>query len=117
MLHFTALERASLEEICRQQGDARKTLESQLATATVTRRENSGAGFFTYLEVDRIAAPAMNLGKVLGRVAASIDGFEDPLLLMLFMREGYADMLEGAAIRDSTVDLDVSTLRFTLSEF
>jgi hypothetical protein len=117
MLHFTALERASLEEICRQQGDARKTLESQLATATVTRRENSGAGFFTYLEVDRATAPVVSTERVLGNVAASIDGFEDPLLLMLFMEDGYAKFLEGTAIRDSTVDLDLSTLRFTLSAF
>jgi len=45
MLHFTALERAALEDICGQQADERGVLESQLATATVTLRENTGEGF------------------------------------------------------------------------
>jgi hypothetical protein len=115
MLHFTALERAALEEIWRQQIDGRQALESQLATATVTRRENSGVGFFTYLAVDRAAPPVANAERVLGNVAALIEGFKQPLLLMLFMNAGCAEMLEGAAIDDSTVGIDLSTLRFKLN--
>jgi hypothetical protein len=112
---FTALERAALKEICRQQPDWRETLESQLATAKVTRRDNSGAGFFTYVAVDRATAPVMSGGRVLGNVAATIDGFKQPLLLMLFMKDGYAEMLEGATIDDSTVGIDLSTLQFKIN--
>ena len=44
MLHFNVLERAVLEDICRQQVDEREVLEGQLATATVTLRKNTGEG-------------------------------------------------------------------------
>jgi hypothetical protein len=43
MLHFTGLERAVLEEICKQ-ADEREALERQLASARVTRRKNTGDG-------------------------------------------------------------------------
>jgi hypothetical protein len=115
MLHLTALETAALEEICRQQIDGRRALERQLASATVARRENSGAGFFTYLAVDRAAAPVTNAKRVLGNAAATIEGFKQPLLLMLFMKDGYAEMLEGAAVDDSTVGIDLSKLRFKIA--
>jgi hypothetical protein len=114
-LYLTALERAALEEICRRQIDSRRVLESQLATVAVASRENSGAGFFTYLEVDRAAAPVANAKRVLGNVAASIEGFKQPLLLMLFMKDGYAEMLEGAAVDDSTLGVDLSTLQFKIA--
>jgi hypothetical protein len=116
MLHFTALERAALEEICKQQADERGALESQLATATVTRRENTGAGFFTYFAVDRNGPPLTSRWRVLGNVAATIVGFERPLLLALFMnKDGYAHMLEATAAGDSTVGIDLSALRFKIN--
>jgi hypothetical protein len=112
MPNLTALEEAVLVEICRQQGADRPILERQLATATVTSRKNSGAGFFTYLAVDRTIAPVLNKARTVGDVVAIIDGFEQPLLLMLFMKDGYAEMLEGAAVVDSTVGIDFSSVRF-----
>lgn len=112
---FTALEKATLDEICRQEADHRAALEQQIATATVTRRENSGAGFFTHLSVDHSLAPIIGGKSVIGKVAVEIEGFEEPLLLMLFMKDGYADMLEGAAITDSTENVDLSAVRFKLT--
>lgn len=114
MLHFTALERAVLKEICRQQPGSREALESQLAAATVTRRENSGAGFFTYLAVDRTTPPLARPTGVLGNVAASIEGFKQPLLMMLFIKDGYTEMLEGATVDDSTVGIDLSAITFKI---
>jgi hypothetical protein len=113
---FTALEWAALREICRQQGEKSAVLEAQLATAMVIRRENSGAGLFTYLSVDRTTAPVTDSDRVLGNVAATIEGFKQPLLLMLFMKDGYADMLEGATIEDSTVAIDLASLRFRIEQ-
>jgi hypothetical protein len=114
-LLFTPLERAALEEVCRQQGPEQAVLEHQLSTARVTERRNSGAGFFTELSVDRGTAPVTNAQRVLGKVAASIEGFEQPLLLMLFMENGYAKMLEGATVTDSTIGIDFSSVRFKIS--
>jgi hypothetical protein len=82
----------------------------------VTRRENTGAGFFTYFAVDRNGPPLTSRRRVLGNVAATIVGFERPLLLALFMnKDGYAHMLEATAAGDSTVGIDLSALRFKIN--
>jgi len=115
MLHFTVLERAVLEEICKQAGE-REALERQLASARVTRRKNTGDGFFTYFAVDRNDPALTSRWRVLGNVAVTIDGFESPLLIALFMnKDGYADMLEATVAGDSTVGIDLSTLRFKIN--
>jgi hypothetical protein len=116
MLHFNALERAVLEDICGQQVDEREVLEGQLATATVTLRKNTGAGFLTYFAVDRSGSPLTSRRAILGNVVATIVGFERPLLLALFQhKDGYAHMLEATAAGDSTVGIDLSTLQFTIN--
>jgi hypothetical protein len=113
-LQFTSLERSALAEICRRQVHGREALESQLATAAVTRRKNSGVGFFTYLTVDPSTPPVATAARVLGEVWASIEGFKQPFVLLLFMKDGYAEFLEGASIDDSTVGIDLSTIQFKI---
>ena len=114
-MHFTALERAVWDEIGKQ-ADEREVLERQLATARVTRRKNTGEGFFTYFAVDRNGAPLASRSRVLGNVAATIEDFERPLLLALFMnKDGYADMLEATAAGESTVGVDLATVGFTIN--
>ncbi len=115
MLHFTALERAVLEEICSEQAAERGVLEGQLATATVTRRENTGDGFFTYFAVDRNGPPLTRRGGVLGTVAPPIVGFERPFFITLFLKDGYASMLEATTWGESTVGIDLSTLRIKIN--
>jgi hypothetical protein len=117
MLRLTKLEQSALNEICRREFDGREALESQLATAEVTRRENSGAGFFTYLAVDRTTAPLRTGRQVLGRVAVNVEGFEQPILLILFVTDGYANMLEGATVGESTVGIDLANLKFVIRMF
>ncbi len=115
MLQFTALERAVLEEICKH-ADQRETLERQVATARVTGRKNTGDGFFTYLAVDRNGPALTSRWRVLGDVAVTIEGFENPLLIALFMnKDGYANMLEGTAAGDSTAGIDLSTVPFKIN--
>jgi hypothetical protein len=113
-LSFTPLERAALERICIKHPDVCEALQAQLATATVIRRENSGAGLFTYLAVDRSTQPIAGAKPVLGNVTALIEGFKQQMVLLLFTKEGYADMLEGATIEDSTSGLDFASLQFTI---
>ena len=117
MSDFTSLERAVLQEICRQQGEKRAALVAQLSTATVARRENSGAGFFIYLSVNRATSPVMGSDRVLGRVMATVEGYKGSFDLMLFMEDGYADFLEGATTGDDdTTSIDLTTLRFNKNE-
>jgi hypothetical protein len=115
MLHFTALERAVLEEICKQ-ADEREVLERQLATARLTRRENTGEGFFTFFTVDQNGPAFRSRWRIVGNVAATIEGLKRPLLITLFMsKEGYADLLEGTAAAESTAAIDLSTVPFKIS--
>jgi hypothetical protein len=113
-LYLTPLERAALKRISSNYPDALEALEAQLATATVERRENSGVGFFTYLAVDRSTQPITSSKTVFGNVAASIKGFKQPMLLLLFTKQGYAFLLEGATIDESTVGLELTSLQFTI---
>jgi hypothetical protein len=115
MLQFTALERAVLEELCKQTAE-RAVLESQLATATVTGRKNTGEGFFTYFTVDRNCPPLTTRWSVVGGVFATIAGLERPLVLDLFRnKDGYAHMLEATSMAESTVGIDLSTGEFKIN--
>ncbi len=113
-LCLTPLEQAAVDRICSKYPDAREALESQLSTAVVDRRENSGAGFFTHLRVDRSSQPVTGAERVFGNVAASIEGFKQPILFLLFTKQGYAFMLEGATVDDSTVGLDLASVQFSI---
>lgn len=106
---FTPLEHAALQEFC----GVHPGLKAQLAAARVIQRENTGAGFFTYITVDRSAAPIQNSARVLSGVAASVEGFQQPLIFLLFMESGYAHMLEIAATAEGTVGLDPFALRLS----
>ena len=115
MLDFTALERAVLEEICKETQDG-GALERQLATARVTRRENTGDGFFSWFAVDRTCAALTSRWRVLGNVHAAIEGLERQLLLTLFCdRDGYADILEATTAGESSAGIDFSTVRFSIN--
>ena len=115
MSDFTALERAVLAEICKE-ADEREVLERHLTTARVTRRENTGDGFFTWFEVDRTCAALTSRWSVLGSVVAAIEGFERPFLLTLYKdRNGYADLLEATSAAQNTAGIDLATVRFTIN--
>jgi hypothetical protein len=117
MPHFTRLEQAALDEICKHSRE-RPALEGQLATARVSGRKNTGDGFFTYFEVDRNGPPLTSPWRVLGNVAVTIEGFERPLLVTLFRsKDGYAHMLEATTAGDSTVGIDLSAVRFEIVHY
>jgi hypothetical protein len=50
---FTRLEQSVLNAICEMHPKDRAALEAQLTTATFLRRENTGAGFYTYFTVQQ----------------------------------------------------------------
>jgi hypothetical protein len=50
---FTRLEQSVLNAICEMHPKDRVALEAQLTTATFLRRENTGAGFYTYFTVQQ----------------------------------------------------------------
>jgi hypothetical protein len=112
MTWFTQLELAALRSIFSETPEVALDLERQLSAATVTERENSGAGFFTTINVAE-HAPRVRNKKVLGyETHAHVEGMEYGLGFVLFMREGALGLLEGYALAGSTSSLNLTDLRF-----
>jgi len=109
---LTELEEAVLEAMCQVAPRDGEELEAQLRSVRVKSRDNSGVGFFTALEPER-SRKAVSV-KVVEGVWANIKGFQDPMAFVLFLKDGFVDILEGAAIRDSTFGVDFSTVVFEI---
>jgi hypothetical protein len=114
MPKLTALEAAALNEICEREASQQGILKAQIAVAIASRRRNSGFGFFTNLSTDHSLAPIGNGRRVIGSIVANVEGFEGPLFLLLFMKDGCVSMLEGATVQDSTVGVDFSKVVFNI---
>jgi hypothetical protein len=111
-MDLNRLEAAVLKAMTQSTRDETGVLGAQLKGASVRARENTGAGFFTYFDVDRSCRQLQV--STMGDVWAKIRGFNDPMTFLLLVKDGYVDALEGAAIRDRTVDTDFSTVEFEI---
>jgi hypothetical protein len=87
-------------------------LKEQIDDASVVSRKNTGAGFYTELTVGHVSQPVG--AKVIQGVSAEIEGLAQPMLFLLFLREGTIHTLEGAAISDSTIGIDFSEVQFKI---
>jgi hypothetical protein len=110
VLSLNELEKAVLEEM------RRKTvldgLAEQINEATVERRNNTGAGFYTKLLSNKGTKRIEN--AVLSGVYAHVTGLNHPMVFVLFVKDGMIDTLEGAAVEDSTVSIDFSRVTFEI---
>ena len=43
-----------------------------------------------------------------------IDGLDNPMGFILWLKDGYADCLEGFTVDDSTVGIELATISFAL---
>ncbi|MEI7932173.1 MAG: hypothetical protein WCI21_03850 [Alphaproteobacteria bacterium] len=112
---FTPLERASIEAICVEHPVLAEGLRNQSAAATVTSRDNTGVGFFTYFEVASSVAPLPSPFKSpLGTVSTTVVGVE--MYFMVWVsKEGFADCIEGYTMESEDFDLsevDLATVTF-----
>jgi hypothetical protein len=99
---FTPLERAVLAAICGMYPEDRAALEAQLSTASLLSRENTGAGFYTRFAVDRASATAIRGKRLRSGPEAKIDGLKNGMGFILWLKEGFADCLEGYSYAEST---------------
>jgi len=99
---FTPLERAVLSNICEMHPEDQIALEAQLSTATLASRENTGGGFFTNFEVDRISNTVVEGERLRNGPAAKIVGLEHGMGFILWLEEGYAKCLEGYSYESTT---------------
>ncbi|HQR89630.1 MAG TPA: hypothetical protein PLH31_10305, partial [Caulobacter sp.] len=106
---LTALERAVAEAIAREYPDATDALLRQLQNAVVTSRDFTGVGFFTEFDVPRDGPPAKDLVGPVGHICALVGSERYPLEFMLYVRGGYAEMIEAYSFEDGYGDLDLLT--------
>lgn len=115
MTHFTEMETTALQAIFAETPAVSTELQRQLGHATVTKRENTGGGFFTDIAVPE-DAPRVECPKVLGYAThARVEGLEHGLGFVLFMEDGKLHLLEGHTWGpESTASLDLSSLSFEI---
>lgn len=94
---LTDLERGVIEKLLAGEHPVLELLREQSRTCRLKKRELTGCGFFTELEMDRTvkAAPTVQENLRIGGVKARIAGLEHGAGFVLFVSGGYLDMLEG----------------------
>lgn len=116
MIGFTHLEQAALRAIFEETPELTAGLTKQLEVAVATKRENSGAGFFTTIQVsDR--AETLESPRVLGQVTyALVQGLTYGLGFVLFMKDGRLHLLEGYSCGgEDTTNLSLNDLTFRIA--
>jgi hypothetical protein len=90
------MERQALEMLLAGEDDRLAVLRCQLSNATASRREMTGAGFFTHLSI-LADAPLLVPGHgrlVIGDVYAEVTGLQHPAGFILFVDDGALNFLE-----------------------
>ena len=116
MGEFTELEKAVLQHLCLRFPAEKATLTAQFAAATVRSRENTGVGFYTGFDVVRASLAPLTGERMRHGGWAKIDGLENAMEFILWLKDGYVDCLEGATVVDSTVGMDFAALTFEMIE-
>ena len=114
---FTPLEQAVLAAICDAHPEDRTAIEAQLSTATLSSRENTGAGFFTRFATDHNSSAPIEGERLRNGPYAEIDGMKFGMGFILWLEHGYADCLEGYAHgNESTTELTFEAVCFEITE-
>jgi hypothetical protein len=111
---FTKLEQSILAAICEMYAEDCSALEAQLSSAVVFRRENTGAGFYSYLTVERSSCAAIGGPRLRCGPAAKVETLNHGMGFILWFKEGYADCLEGFSYGESTSDLSFERIGFEI---
>jgi hypothetical protein len=112
---FSELERAVLSAICEIHSADRAAIEAQLSTATLLGRENTGCGFFTYIETERRAVVAIVGERFRHGPQVKVNGLEHGLGFVLWLKEGFVSCLEGYSYgRECTEGIVSETAAFEI---
>ncbi len=99
MIELTQLERAVLEKLLAGEHPLLEQLREQLPVCHVSRREQTGVGFYTYFNVGD--APGADDANVrFGDVLAEIEGMAHGAGFVLYIEHGCLSMLEGYGYDD-----------------
>jgi hypothetical protein len=108
------IERAVLEAAAHDYQAAADGLREQLAAAQITDFENTGAGFFSSVNVSE-DAPRLTEKSPLDAATASVGSIEHGMGFLVFLEDGYVSLIEGYTYGDvSTVGVDFSSVDFDM---
>ncbi|MNH49595.1 hypothetical protein D3C85_1210560 [compost metagenome] len=113
MIALTSLELAVSEAIARQFPEAAEAISAQLASASVTAREFTPTGFFTEFDVDRATPPAPTMIGPVGYISSLVGPNRYPMEFMLYVWDGYAEMIEAYSYGDGYRELDLLSAEFS----
>lgn len=105
------LELAALDAIALQVPEVANALAGQREKIRVEARENTGAGFYTTLDVSR-RSPITGVASPLGDVGVTIVGLEHGMGFLLWVRDGHIHKLEGFSYGESTSGIDFERVAF-----
>jgi len=108
---LSPLEQAVLDAIAFQVPEVADALAGLRERIRVTARENTGAGFYTTLDVPH-SLPIKNIASPLGDVGATIVGLEHGMGFLLWLWDGHIHKLEGFSFGESTFDIDFERVGF-----
>ncbi len=86
------------------EGTECEVLRNQLANASIAQLDYTGAGFFADLSVPE-CTPILTRSGVVGDIHIRAQGVDAPLGMLLFVKDGRAEMLECFAYADWPSDL------------
>lgn len=108
------LERSVLRALAERNPSYRAVLEAQLAYAKILQRRNTGGGFWAEFEIPSERVLQFDGAPVIHGVACRIEGLKNPMVFILFTANGYLDFLEGAAVSESTTEVNFDDPKFEL---
>jgi hypothetical protein len=108
---LSSLEHAVLDAIALQVPEVAYALAGQQGKVRVTARENTGAGFYTTLNVSH-RLPIKGVASPLSDVGAAVVGLERGMGFLLWLRDGHIHRLEGYSYEESTSGIDFERVGF-----
>jgi hypothetical protein len=111
MKNLSSLEQAVIDAFALQVPSVADALAGQEVEVRVTARKNTGAGFFTTLDVSHCSLIEGGTSP-LGDVGATVVGLEHGMGFLLWLRDGYIHQLEGYSYEESTSGIDFERVVF-----
>ena len=111
---FTLLEEAVIAAICEKHPADRTALEAQFSAAIVSTRENTGAGFCTYFNIDRESTPGIEGARLRNGPEVRVGALQHGMGFILWLEDGYASCLEGYTYGENTAAVDLLAAEFEI---
>ena len=108
---LSPLEQAVLDAIALQVPEVADALAGQQGKVRVTARENTGAGFYTTLDIPH-RLPIEGVASPLGDVGATVVGLQHGMGFLLWLRNGHIHKLEGYSYGENTSGIDFERVAF-----